>query len=268
MLANYLYGEDDRRPLPMRALVRRELPNLRRALTLLLEDGEVEAASGMAASMARFLDRFGLRRELEEMRRVEEAITKQSEAQAAGTLTRAEYLRESGRGEDEFEQGDLRAAFARFTRLLARIEAQPAEGPLGRGSSAHCQMLGRLAWCLRNDGRPDAAEMRLREALAIMKGLLKEQPENEVLIRERAMLLTNLGDVLSDQGKYPGAREVYEEVLNVTKQQGDLRAQAVVQAQLGWLAFLQRDYKEAHSRYTAALALFHALGEPDGEAIA
>ncbi len=59
-LASYLYQEDNRNPQPVRALVRKELPNLRRALELLLEAGEVDDASEMADRVARFLNRFGL----------------------------------------------------------------------------------------------------------------------------------------------------------------------------------------------------------------
>src|SRR5712692_7433780 len=62
-LANYLYYEGDRRPQPVRALVRRELPNLRRALGLLLEADQLDVASVMADRIVRFLNFFGLGRE-------------------------------------------------------------------------------------------------------------------------------------------------------------------------------------------------------------
>ncbi|HLX56615.1 MAG TPA: CHAT domain-containing protein, partial [Ktedonobacteraceae bacterium] len=74
-LADYLYREDVRNPQAVRALVQKELPNLRRALELLLDAGELEDASDMATRIARFLDYFGLMRELDEMRqRVEKAV--------------------------------------------------------------------------------------------------------------------------------------------------------------------------------------------------
>src|SRR5205807_1052632 len=114
-LANYLYNEDDRNPQPVRALVRRELPNLRRALELLLEVGDLEAASDMAKSITSFLNYFGMGRELDELwQRVDKALTAANVA-AGGMLTRAEYVRESGLGEDEFGRGNLRAAYTRFT---------------------------------------------------------------------------------------------------------------------------------------------------------
>ena len=60
--------QDYQHPEPVRALVRRELPNLRRALALLLEEGQMEEASGLADSLAHFLTMFGLLREREQWR--------------------------------------------------------------------------------------------------------------------------------------------------------------------------------------------------------
>src|SRR6266487_6000369 len=112
-LADYLYQEDYRHPQEVRALVQKELPNLRRALELLLEAGELDAASQMANSIARFLDYFGLLRERDELRRrVDEAVA-EKRTQERGGLTYAEYLRESGLGEDEFHRGKIRAAYTR-----------------------------------------------------------------------------------------------------------------------------------------------------------
>jgi hypothetical protein len=68
------------------------------------------------------------------------------------TGTRTEYLRESGQGEDEWEQGDLRAAFIRFTQLLACIEAQPAGVLLGRGPYEHCTTYAFARLSSRNTG--------------------------------------------------------------------------------------------------------------------
>src|SRR5437016_3685741 len=74
-LAGYLYREDTRHPQAVRALVQKELPNLRRALQLLLEAGELNTASEMADSIAKFLNNFGLLRERDELRRrVGEAV--------------------------------------------------------------------------------------------------------------------------------------------------------------------------------------------------
>ena len=268
-LATYLYQQDQRRPLPVRALVQRELPNLRRALDLLLEAEEVDTASEMAECIVWFLNAFGLHRERDELRqRVEEVEARKEEARTGEALTWAEFLHESGRGEDELGQGNLRAASTRFTQLLARIEAQPAEAPLGRGTYDHCLTLCRLARCLRAGGQPDAAEVRLREALTLAEALLKEQPENKSCMRQRGAVLTDLGDALSEQGKYPGAREAYREALKVFEYLGDARSQAVNLGQLGTLALAQLDYDEAQSHYISALERFQSLDEPAMEAAA
>jgi len=265
-LADYLYFEDSRHPQEVRALAQKELPNLRRALALLLEAGELDAASDMANSIAMFLNYFGLLREREELRRrVGEAVAAKR-TQESGGLTYAEYLRESGLGDDEYGQGKIRAAYTRFTTLLDRIEALPKGDPLGPGSYEHCQTLGQLARCLKNGGHPAAAEDSLHKSLTLIEALLSQQPENEDYLRERGTDLTDLADVLTDQGKYSQAREAYEQALEIDEQLGDLRGKGVDLLQIGTLLLQQRDYAEAQSRYLAAMQLFHRLGEPALEA--
>jgi tetratricopeptide (TPR) repeat protein len=267
-VANYLYHEDDRNPLAVRDLARRELPNLRRALELLLNGGALDEAADLADSIARFLNNFGLWRERDELRRRVELPAQKAGAGAASALTRAEWLRESGRGEDEYQRGKLQAAYDCFTALLARHEALPASAPLGSRSYEHCQTLGRLARCLKAGGEPEAAEGWLRRALAVMDELLEAQPEDQDYIRQRGLVLTGLGDVLRDQGSYTAARAAYEAGLVSAEQLGDTRNQGVIIQQLGTLALRQRDYADARGRYREALALFQALDDPRAQAVA
>ncbi len=267
-LADYLYHEDDRNPHPVRALVRKELPNLRRALDLLLERGELDTASSMADSIARFLGYFGLLRERDELRRRVDEAVKAKGTQEGGMLTQAEWLREIGMGGDEQSRGNLRAAFARLTALLNRVETQPEGMQMGRGSYEHCCTLQEIAHCLSTGGQSTAAEGRLREALKVIDALIGKQPDNRGYLRQRGALLTDLGNVLSDQGKYSQAREVYEDALKIDKQLDDLRNQAVDLGQLGTLAMKQRDYVETKLRHREARVIFHTLGEPAMEAVA
>ena len=65
-LARYLYQQDDKDPLPTRAIVVRELPNLRRALDLMLAsplaggtEGGLDTAADLADSIAKFMNYFG-----------------------------------------------------------------------------------------------------------------------------------------------------------------------------------------------------------------
>ena len=265
-LANSLYYTDDRNPQGTRALVSRELPNLKRALDLLLQAGELDAASNMADSVVKFLTIFGLGREREELRRrVDEAVVAARD-QVDGALTWEEWLRESGIGEDEWRTGKLHHAYTRFSSLLKRIEALPQGRSLGRGSYEHCVTLTRLARCLPASEQADTALKLLREALAVIDTLITQQPDNKGFARHLGALLTDLGTVLLTQGHYLQAREMYEEALEVDKQLGDLRNQAVDLGQLGALALTQRDYAEAHSRYTEALAIFRLLNEQVSEA--
>ncbi len=267
-LADYLYREDNRHPQEVRALVQKELPNLRRALALLLEAGELDTASEMVDCIARFLNNFGLLRERDEVRRrVGEAVAAKG-TQESGGLTYAEWLRESGQGEDELNRGKIGAAYTRFTSLLARIEALPEGAPLGPGSYQHCQALGWLGRCLADGGHAAAAEAYHHKALTVIAALQSQRPENEDYLRERGSDLTDLANVLTDQGKYTQALEAYEETLEISKQLGDLRGQGVKLGQLGTLALKQRDYAEAQSHYETALQLFQRLGEPGYEAIA
>jgi tetratricopeptide (TPR) repeat protein len=176
-LATYLEREAYQHPEPVYALVRRELPNLRKALALLLQAGDMEAASRMADKLTRFLGNLGLTRERDQLRRRVEAALAAAPASTGGVLTHAEYLHEHGRAQDERGRGNVRAAFARLTGLLARILALPTGADDGPGSFSHCRTLQELGSCLRDAGQLEAAEGRVREALALLEALLKEEPE-------------------------------------------------------------------------------------------
>jgi tetratricopeptide (TPR) repeat protein len=268
-LAGSLYQEDNRNPLPVRALVRRELPNLRRAFDLLRARGDYAAAVDLADSIAKFLNNFSLGRELADLRAKQAAAAAAAlEEESDGAISQAEFLQVSGQGEDAFNRGDLQAAYEQFSALLARIEAQPAGAPRGPGSYEQCLTLQSLARCLRAGGQPQMAEPQLRRALAVIDGLIAAQPDNPTHIRQRGALLTDLGDVLTNQGRYAEARAAYEDAEQIAKEQDDTRQQGVALGQLGTLALRQRDYAEATRRYRAALELFRRMGEPAGEAVA
>lgn len=267
-LANYLYDQDKRYPQPVRVLVQLELPNLRKALELLLKMGKIDDASIMVDRIAGFLNIFGQGRERDELRwRVAESVNA-LQTQESRKLTQAEYLRESGLGEDELSKGDLHTASARFTQLLVRITSLPEGLPLGRGSYEHARTLDQLARCLRAGGQITYAERRLSEALAVVDGLIKQTPDNPALIGLRSVLLADIGSVLVEQGQYQLAQDAYEEALRINEQLGNLRNQAVLLGQLGFVALQQRDYDEARMRYIAALERFRYMGEPTSEAIA
>ncbi|PDV98895.1 tetratricopeptide repeat protein, partial [Candidatus Viridilinea mediisalina] len=266
-LAEWLYHEDDRNPMAVRALVQRELPNLRRALGLLERQQAQEQVVVMANQIARFLNDFGMGRELVRLREVQAAAA--AHLQAAAGLSRAAYLQAYGAGEDAFNRGDLPRAYQLFSQLHERIRQQPAGAARGPGSYEESLTLAWLARCLRLGGQPAAAEQRLRAALALVEALIAQAPEDKLNIRQRGGLLTELGDALGDQGRYAAAREAYEQSLDLKRTLGgDPRGEGVVLGQLGTLALRQRDYDAATRRYQEALALFRRLDEPSAEATA
>lgn len=264
-VAAYLYQEDARNPLPVRALVRRELPNLRRALGLLLAQGDSARAAAMEVCFVWFLNVFGLGRERAELRRrVAQALPA---ADSSGALTQASYLRESGLGEDEYNSGNIQAAYARFSVLAQHMAALPAAAPLGPESYEYCLTLGRQARCLNAGGRPELAEAQLRTALAVLARLIAAAPDTKGYLRQRGVLLCKLGDVLAAQGQFGAARTAYEDAEQHAATVHDTRTQGVALGQIGTLALRQRDYAEAARRYTEALTLFSGLDEPRSKAV-
>lgn len=267
-LANDLYQEDVRHPQAVRALIRRELPNLQRAVELLLDMGRWEEAAGMAERVRLFLMFFGLFRERDALRKkVGEAIAAAT-AQKYGGLTQAEWHYECGVGEDEWSRGALRAATIRFITLLERINALPAGVPCSAGSYEHALTLQWLARCLEATGQTDAAEEQLQKALSMIRSLIEQDPGHHGLLSQLASLLTSLGDVQRAQGHYEQARSAYEEGLKIDEHLRDLRGQAVVQGQLGTLALLQKEVTTARRYYASALKIFQDLDEPPMEAVA
>ncbi|HEY1353099.1 MAG TPA: CHAT domain-containing protein [Ktedonobacteraceae bacterium] len=255
-------------PEPMYALVRRELPNLRKALEWLVQTGDMKTASGMANALTRFLTTMGLTRERELVRRrLEQALAAVS-APVGGGLTHTEYLQELGRAEDERGSGKVQVASARLTRLLARIQALPGGAYDGPGSYVHCRTLQELGECLLAARQLRAAESKFNEALALLEALLKQEPENRTMRILRAYLLRDLGNVLADHGQYAQARTRYEQALQEHRALNDTTNEAATLGQLGTLALLQQDYPQAWSRYMQALKHFRTLRDPAWQAVA
>ncbi|HEU5374995.1 MAG TPA: tetratricopeptide repeat protein, partial [Ktedonobacteraceae bacterium] len=256
------YHEYGQYPQKVRTLVQKELPNLRKALEVLLATGKMEASASMAESLSMFLGAFGLRRERDELRqRVGKALATQR-ATEHGIVTYAEYLHESGLAEDELNRGNKYAAYDQLTHLLARIETLPEGTPLGYGSHEHCTTLLSLSRCLQ----PVEAETCLRRALQIVDLLIKQNPEKKSSINLRGAVLAYLVTPLFSQGKYAQARDVSEQALEVAKQLGDRRNLAEMNVRLAVLALYRPDYAEAKSRFAAAVQDFRMLCMPAREA--
>ena len=260
-LAEFLEREAYQHPETVYALVRREMPNLRKALELLLQTDELEAASRVAANLARFLSNLGLSRERDQQRRRVERALSAASASADGGLTQAEYLHEMGRARDEVRSGKVQAAFARLTRLLARIQALPEGTEHGPGSYYHCRTLQDLGYCLQAAEQLEAALDRFGEALGLLEALLKQQPEQREMRILHANLLGNLGNVFKDQGQYAQAQAHYEQAFREHQAVKDIYNEVITLDHLGTLALEQRNYPQARSRYLQALEQFRAMGD-------
>lgn len=262
-LIKKLRDEDTQRsPFLVRRLVRRELPNLRRALEVLLQEGQVDEYSDMADCISTFLTIFGMTREREILwRRIANAVALNN-PQTEGVLTNSGWLLENGTGEDERRKGQLLEALTRLTALLARIEAQPEGSKVGCGSYAHCRTLYELSMCHGSRGQVNAAEMELREALSTIEALNGQEPDNRLYVRQRGMVLGGLGDVQRAQGQYTQAKESFEGAYSIFKDIKDQRSQAATKGKLGMLATDRGDYGKARLLHKEAIERFEDLGEP------
>jgi tetratricopeptide (TPR) repeat protein len=261
--SNYCYYKDGHHPIEVRVVAQRELPNLRRAFRLLLENGDLERAAWMADWIGRFLTFFGLYREQQEMHlHIAEALASRK-LSVEGMLTREEYLHEYNLSQEEERKGQIQAARARSQHLLARIEHQPEGDPLGPGSFEHAAALGRLGRCLQAEGNFSEAEPLYRRAITLFEVLVRRDPENQKsYFREQSIRLADLGNVLLNNGQYVEAKKAHEQALQIKERVGDMRGQAISRSTLGTIALKQGDYPEARKRFQQAISTFHALGEP------
>jgi len=250
VLSAYLYRRDDDHPLQARAIAWRDLPNLVHAAHAALEAGDADAVD-FADNVNLFLGRiFGLKQE-------SDALTARAAVAAGEVGSRDWYLVQFNRGEQMLATGRLTDAMMVFEGALKILGSS--------ASYSRAQCLGLLARGLVQAGRPDLAEQRSKEAIAICA----ELKTNADVDRLRGTLQTGLGDALRHQGKYSEAKQQYEESLASKRRLGgDERGEGVVLGQLGTLAMETDDLSEAAQRYRDALLLFQRLGEPAMEGVA
>jgi tetratricopeptide (TPR) repeat protein len=276
-LANYEYQEDNKNPLPTRAIVSRELPNFRRALDLVVAADDLDTAAVFATSIAKFLNAFGRWSERDAMMgEVEKAIRDQGlvnqgsgipqsairnqQSKMAGgpssTVTQSEFLMLSNQGDRLWQMGRAGEAEQVFRALLARLGEEP--------SYERAQTFGRLGRCLESQGRQGAAAEMYQAELAALTPL--EQSKD--VKRQTGIAHTDLADVLTDMGQFDAARQEYEASLVIHREMHNDRDVAVNLGQLGTLALRQNDLNEARRRYLDALAIFRNMGEAQMEAVA
>jgi tetratricopeptide (TPR) repeat protein len=274
-----LYQQDTEHPQRIRAMLVRELPNLRAALSLLLASEmpkHWDQMVDLAAILTSFLDHLGLWRERAVLRQQVNLVMASvasgdaiASSDVPDMLTRAVYRYESELGKDEYRSGAFSAAADRFSRLLARIEALPADAPLGTGSYEHAATLLDLAHCQRETGHLDTAVIYLRRSVTFLEALLQRDQENAPIHQSLlSTTLRELAHILTGQERYIEAGGSYSRARELDRQRGDLRAQAVSEGGLGKLALAKDDYATAQQHYQATLATAQALNEPQMEAVA
>lgn len=137
-------------------------------------------------------------------------------------------------------------------RLLPRVEQAIARVSKPRPFRAvACELRSELEFMA---GNFNAAEAVAREALAHCGDDVRGQ-------RQRARLLRSIGQVYNSIGRYPEARQAYEEALDTAKRIGNVRLQANLLNALGEVAGRSTRYQAAVDFFKAALAIDRELGD-------
>jgi tetratricopeptide (TPR) repeat protein len=257
--ANQLYQDDTQHPIEARAIARREIPNLRRALDLALDAGAMDEAVGFADRISRFLDVFGRWRECDAM--MEKVNSRQSTVDSKGKLTKAEFLLASQRQASLEQKGDWAGAERVNRELLKRIET----GADYDATYDRALLLRRIGCAVAAQGRPAQAIEWHRQALLVFERL---SATNKDAKKMWAVCYGEIAGNLMAAGDYDNAEKNYESSLKISREVDDNRSVGVILGQLGTLAMQRGDLKTAHERHTEAMQTFRAMGEQQMEAVA
>ena len=221
-LTTHMLRMDKAQPERVRAIVQLSLPNLIRALDLLLASDDVEVITATADAIITFLEYAGRLRERNALRARVLAAIRDKIAAEAGPLNWSTYWREKSLGEAELEKGDWTAALRRFQTLLFAIKGRPNDDELGPDSLAHAVTLQQLSRALHTGGRVPEAIDRWQAAWSIAELLRTASPADSDLRRLQGSLQCDHGDLLRDQGKYAEAKAAYDEALQIAQAISDL----------------------------------------------
>jgi tetratricopeptide (TPR) repeat protein len=249
-------------------LLRREIPNFRRTLRLLLERGDLERASNLTHHMGAWFARWGWLREREELQGWLEQAIKAAVNRPEDEFSGRAWEVAHALAEGDVSRNDFGSAVKRYSDLLVRIEALPETDPLGPGSFTHLRTLYELAAILRESGQWAAAKRTIQTALTILRGMPSDDPKYDSCLETKPILLSTLGDILFLQGAHAEARAAYEEAIGALRSGHDVSVRARLHAQLGSVALREGDYESARTRLTEALGLFRSWGDRASEAIA
>ncbi|BAZ00019.1 TPR domain protein [Tolypothrix tenuis PCC 7101] len=247
-LSGYLYYDDSKNPHAVRAVAQQELPNLLYAV-----DGALNAGAEWAVEFVdivnKFLGQFGLNRD---RTRLNQRIAQLTVEVGSDRW----FLSRTSSGKQLFNAGRYQEAAQVFNEILAELGEQ-----LSYKRFNTLLTLGRCLFLQRQTAQ--AAEI-YRQGLAVAQQLEQFDDVKKLIITLQA----DLANALTDMGDYGEARIAYEAGLAINKEVGDLRGAAVSNFQLGTLAMLQGNLREAEQRYREALTTFRPLKEPALEATA
>ena len=238
-----LYKADPKMPHEVRAMAKRELPNLLNAVRLSL-DSEDDNAVDFVNNINLFLDYFGMNRDRKQLADRAAVI-----AEEVGS--RSWYLSRSEAGEQFMSMEKFQQALEVFNEIFDVLG--------NKISYERCLTLGRMGRCRRFLGQSSWAVDLYRRTLEELKQL---ELSDEV-VRHVCAILADLVDVLTDIGAYEDARLKCESSLLIAQAIGEKRGEAISNFQLGTLALMEDKLQESLEYYQKALTQFQNLEEPD-----
>jgi tetratricopeptide (TPR) repeat protein len=245
-LLHDLYVADIQNPVEIRAIVKRELPNLFFAVKGALAE-PTDYTLEFLEFMSKFLYCFGLQCDWEQLN--------QQAAKLAGEVgSQNWYSSKHSFGQQLFDAGHYTKATNIFTDILTCLATTL--------SYNRCVTLGNLGRCFIQQGKTKQAITYYQQALEIA---LQLKQDKKVKL-QTGLLYSDLGILLTNIGRYADAQSALEQGLVIVQETGDSRGETVIQGGLGSLAIAQGNLAEAEQRYQTALAIFQRFNEPRSEA--
>ena len=241
--ANMLWYNFSQYPQATLAITLRELPNLQRALQLIIDANELETAIDFADVIINLLDRTDRWREKEQLLSKMKAIASKVSSKEQYEVTRhqIESLRRQGR---QLE------AIKLINQLLP--------GTTGQEKALLMADLGR---CFLN-------MKQYKQAIASYKQALQLYEDVEMRVSEMSGTChAELADTFVAMGQYQEAQTEYELAQDIFQELNSLEGLAFVAGNLGILAYQRNDFSEAIKRHQQAQQLYHVLNMPREEAV-
>lgn len=248
--AHQLYTDDNQHPFEARAIVLRELPNLKRALKLTLAAGALDEAVRLAETISSFLNTFGRLRERDEIMYSFPQISGNSTVDKRKVVlirNNAERLRLSGQ-------------FLRAENMLSGLLELIETNPNLRWE--YFGVLMDLGRCLYNQGKNKDAEKMYTRGLNDPN--LANHDSDQDLEKGYCM---ELGDVYRVSGQYEKSETLYSRALSLAEKAKDTRTIAAILGNLGVLAVSEGKLQDARERINRSRELFNQIGEPREEAV-